>query len=183
MTTAEFNAWLRRHQSLFPKLAEWFASLPDARAVLDAWSKALASCDAKHASDATDRMLRGVPPLVEFNDWATLPSVVIQHCRPLGSGKSERQGDGNYISGKGLSALRTVFAEKPPEKDAECFAEFQEAIAASVAGDLDDMRQRVLGRMDDSALSGRSAYRLLLLINERRAGCAAGNVGDAWEPK
>ena len=88
MNLGEFNVWIKRHQSLFPKLTEWLGNHPEPRVILDAWATALRSCRADHARDATSRMLRGIAPLVESNDWSTLPAVVIAHCRPLGSGKA-----------------------------------------------------------------------------------------------
>lgn len=176
MTTAEFNTWLRRHQALFPKLADWLATQPDARVVLDAWSKALATCDVRHASDATDRMLRGVGPLVEFNDWSTLPAVVIQHCRPLGSGKAERTGDGNYVSGAAADALRKAFREKPPESDAETFNEFVALIGVMSPDDLEDTKGRILSRFDDGLLGAKSAYTLITMAMERKNGNGGGNA-------
>ena len=99
MTRSEFNVWVKRHQALFPKLTDWLGDQEQPGVILDAWASAMATCVAAHAADATERMLRGVAPLVEFNDWASLPAVVIAHCRPLGSGRQERTGDGNFVSG------------------------------------------------------------------------------------
>lgn len=184
MTTAEFNTWLRRHQALFPKLADWFATQPDARVVLDAWSKAMATCDVRHATDATDRMLRGIGPLVEFNDWSTLPAVVIQHCRPLGSGKAERTGDGNYVSGSAVAALKKTLAGPPPAKDAEMFGQFQTMVDVMQKDDYAFTKKQILDALDGDKIGAGSAYRLLRMATEKLATASAsapGNVGDAWE--
>ena len=144
--------------------------------ILDAWASAMATCVAAHAADATDRMLRGVAPLVEFNDWASLPAVVIAHCRPLGSGRQERTGDGNYVSGAAAGALRKAFMEKPPESDAETFNEFVTLIGVMSPGDLEDTKGRIMSRFDDGLLGAKSAYTLITMAMGRKNGNGGGNA-------
>lgn len=176
MNLGEFNVWIKRHQSLFPKLTEWLGNQPEPRVILDAWVTALRSCRADHASDATSRMLRGIAPLVEFNDWSTLPAVVIAHCRPLGSGKAERSGDGNYVSGAVASALRKAFRERPPESDGETFDEFVSLIKVMSPDDLEDTKSRILSRLDDGRIGMQSASRLIVMAMERKNGNGGGNA-------
>lgn len=180
MNTGEFNTWLRRHQALFPKLNEWLEAQDQRSVILTAWAKALSTCAASHAADATDRMLRGVGPAVEFNDWSTLPAVVIQHCRIMGSGKVERSGDGNYVPGSALKAMRELMREKPPERDAEIARQLSDAIDAMGPGDYERTKRMVRDRIDD--LSAPTALRLLNACDARRDSVVpAGNAGDAWE--
>jgi hypothetical protein len=178
MNRGEFNVWLKRHQMLFPNLSAWLEQHAAPAVVIDAWAKAMESCHSVHAADATDRMLRGVPPLVAFNDWSTLPAVVIAHCRPLGSGKAERSGDGNYVSGAAVNALRKAFREQPPEDDAETFNEFQDLIDVMDPDDFDDTKNRILDRFDDKKLGMKSAYRLILMARQRADGVNGGNLMD-----
>jgi hypothetical protein len=176
MTRSEFNVWVKRHQALFPKLTDWLGDQEQPGVILDAWASAMATCAAAHASDATDRMLRGVAPLVEFNDWASLPAVVIAHCRPLGSGKQERTGDGNFVSGAAAGALRKAFREKPPESDAETFNEFVALIGVMSPDDLEDTKGRILNRLGDGQLGMYSAHRLIVMAMERKNGNGGGNA-------
>ena len=176
MTRSEFNVWVKRHQALFPKLTDWLGDQEQPGVILDAWASAMATCVAAHAADATDRMLRGVAPLVEFNDWASLPAVVIAHCRPLGSGRQERTGDGNFVSGAAASALRKAFQEKPPESDAETFNEFVTLIGVMSAGDLEDTKGRIMSRFDDGLLGAKSAYTLITMAMGRKNGNGGGNA-------
>lgn len=181
MTTGEFNTWFRRHQALFPKLAEWFAALADSKAVLEAWSKAMEPCDLAHATEATSRMLRGVEPLVEFNDWATLPSVVIRHCQLLGSGKPAVTPASNYVYGSTLAALKRDMSMRPPESDAEVSAELEELVAAMDPTDFARTKQRILDAMDADRIGARSARRLIRLADSKQKSVPAGNAGDAFE--
>lgn len=176
MTRSEFNVWVKRHQALFPKLTDWLGDQEQPGVILDAWASAMATCAAAHAADATDRMLRGVAPLVEFNDWASLPAVVIAHCRPLGSGRQERTGDGNYVSGAAAGALRKAFMEKPPESDAETFNEFVALIGVMSPGDLEDTKGRILNRLGKGQLGMYSAHRLIVMAMERKNGNGGGNA-------
>jgi hypothetical protein len=167
MNTGEFNTWLTRHQALFPNLSAWLVAQTGSRTILTAWAKALESCTSQHAAEATDRMLRGVGPLVEFNDWSSLPAVVIQHCRLLGSGNVQRSGDANYVSGAALLALRKSFREDAPASDAEEFAELDALIEVMDPDDYEDTKQRVLNRLDANGLGALSAYRLLVRLRQR----------------
>lgn len=176
MTLSEFNVWVKRHQALFPKLTDWLGDQEQPGVILDAWASAMATCAAAHAADATDRMLRGVAPLVEFNDWASLPAVVIAHCRPLGSGRHERTGDGNYVSGAAASAIRKAFMERPPESDAETFNEFVTLIGVMSPGDLEDTKDRIMSRFDDGRLGAKSAYTLITMAMGRKNGNGGGNA-------
>ena len=161
MNRGEFNLWIKRQQALFSNLSAWFEQQPDAKVIHDAWAKALETCTAQHAAEATDRMLRGVSPLVEFNDWSSLPAVVIQHCRLLGSGKVERSGDGNYVSGSALKAMRDSFREEAPSNDAAAFREFEALVDVMDPADLLDTRNRILDAMDAGKLKALSARDLL----------------------
>lgn len=181
MTTGEFNTWFRRHQALFPKLAEWFAALADAKAVLEAWGKAMEPCDLAHATEATSRMLRGVEPLVEFNDWATLPSVVIRHCQLLGSGKPAVTPASNYVYGSAVAAIKRDMSIKPPESDAEVSAEFEQLVEAMEPGDITRTKQRILDAMDANRIGAPSALRLIRLADSKQQSVPAGNAGDAFE--
>ena len=176
MTRSEFNVWVKRHQALFPKLTDWLGDQEQPGVILDAWASAMATCAAAHAADATDRMLRGVAPLVEFNDWASLPAVVIAHCRPLGSGRQERTGDGNYVSGAAAGALRKAFMEKPPESDAETFNEFVALIGVMSPGDLEDTKGRIMNRLGEGQLGMLSAHKLIVMAMERKNGNGGGNA-------
>lgn len=184
MNRGEFNTWQRRHQALFPNLTAWLEQQPEPRVILDAWAKALESCHAMHATDATDRMIRGVGPVVEFNDWSTLPAVIIQHCKLLGSGKADRAGDGNFVSGAAAKALRQAFREEAAADDAGVFAEFESLVDVMSPEDYPTTKQMILDRLDSKRLGARSAFRLLVRAKRR---CLAvgesdrGNVGDAWE--
>lgn len=176
MNRGEFNVWVKRHQALFPKLTDWLGDQEQPAVILDAWATALATCAAAHAADATDRMLRGVAPVVEFNDWSSLPAVVIAHCRPLGSGKQERSGDGNYVSGAAAGALRKAFREKPPESDAETFNEFVALIGVMSPDDLEDTKGRILNRLGEGQLGMKSAHDLIVMAMGRKNANGGGNA-------
>ena len=178
MNRGEFNLWIKRQQALFSNLSAWFEQQPDAKVIHDAWAKALETCTAQHAAEATDRMLRGVSPLVEFNDWSSLPAVVIQHCRLLGSGKVERSGDGNYVSGSALKAMRKAFSDEAPSNDAAAFREFEVLVDVMDPADFVDTKGRILDAMVDGKLRMLSAYRLLVRAMQKRDGVRAGNIGE-----
>jgi hypothetical protein len=180
MNRGEFNAWQRRHQALFPNLTDWLAKQPDARVILDAWAKALEHCTAIHAADATDRMLRGVAPVVEFQDWASLPSVVLQHCRVMGSGRAEKTGGPGYAPGA-MKALQRAFCEMAPNGDGETFRDFESLIGVMDPVDLTDTKRRILDAMDAGKLGAHSANRLLVSAAKRAGASGNGNAGDAWE--
>jgi hypothetical protein len=181
VTTGEFNTWFRRHQALFPKLAEWFAALADAKAVLEAWRKAMEPCDLAHATEATSRMLRGVEPLVEFNDWATLPSVVIRHCQLLGSGRPAVTPASNYVHGSAIAALKRDMSIRPPQSDAEVSAEFEALVEAMEPADYVRTKEMILDAMDANRLGSVSAKRLIALARSKQQSVPAGNAGDAFE--
>jgi hypothetical protein len=178
MNRGEFNIWQRRHQALFPNLNGWLEQQPEPRVILDAWAKALETCTAQHAAEATDRMLRGVAPLVEFNDWSSIPAVILQHCRLLGSGKVERSGDGNYVSGSTLKAMRKSFREAAPSDDSATFRDFDALIEVMDPADFVDTKCRILDSLDDGKLGMLSAFRLLVRAMQRRDGVCGGNVGE-----
>lgn len=179
MTEDEFEVWIDRHQTLFPKLREWLGDQPDATVILTAWATALRGCQASHAADATDRLLRGVDPVVRFNDWADLPSVVIQHCRVMGSGKVERAGDGNYVRGATLKAFRDIVRQPPPSSDPERFREFATFIETMEPGELKETKDRILAALDASEIGAHSAFRLLGMADDQNARISGGNVGRA----
>jgi hypothetical protein len=184
MNGGEFNTWLARHQTLFPKLSQWLEEQDGRSVILAAWSKALSTCTAMHASDATDRMLRGVPPTVEFNDWASLPSVVIQHCRLMGSAKPERTGDSNFVSGAALKALRKAFTEVAPDENPQVVRDFEALIGMMGKHDYLSTKKRILDSMDAGKLSPKTASDLLVSAGtkaEVHPFVWKGNVGDAWE--
>jgi len=180
MNRGEFGGWVKRHQALFPNLSSWFEQQPDARVILDAWAKALEHCSAIHAADATDRMLRGVAPLVEFQDWASLPSVVLQHCRVMGSGRPEKTGGPGYSPGA-MKALQKAFCEMAPGGDGETFRDFEALIGVMDPVDLTDTKRRILDAMDAGKLGAHSANRLLVSAARRAGAAGNGNAGDAWE--
>ena len=180
MNRGEFNAWQRRHQALFPNLTDWLAKQPAARVILDAWAKAMEHCAAIHAADATDRMLRGVAPLVEFQDWALLPSVVIQHCRVMGSGGAEKTGGPGYAPGA-MQALQKAFCEMAPTGDGETFRDFEALISVMDPADLRETKNRILAAMDAGEIGAHSANRLLVSAAKRAVAAGNGNAGDAWE--
>ena len=178
MNRGEFNVWQRRHQALFPNLNGWLEQQPEPRVILDAWAKALETCTAQHAAEATDRMLRGVAPLVEFNDWSSLPAVILQHCRLLGSGKVERSGDGNFVSGSAAKAIRKVFSETIPGDDRHAFEEFDALVGLNGPDDYEDTKKRILDAMDADKLRAVSACRLIVRARQRVDGIRGGNVGE-----
>jgi hypothetical protein len=180
MNRGEFGVWVKRHQALFPNLSAWFEQQADARVILDAWAKALEHCAAIHAADATDRMLRGVTPLVEFQDWASLPSVVLQHCRVMGSGRAEKTGGPGYAPGA-MQALQKAFCAMAPNGDGETFRDFEALIGVMDPADLRDTKNRILDAMDAGKLGAHSANRLLVSAAKRAGAAGNGNAGDAWE--
>ena len=180
MTRSEFNVWVKRHQALFPKLTDWLGDQEQPGVILDAWASAMATCVAAHAADATDRMLRGVAPLVEFNDWASLPAVVIAHCRPLGSGRQERTGDGNYVSGAAagaLQALQKAFCDMAPGGDRDVLRDFEALVEVMDSADLLDTKNRILDAVDDGSLGAQSGGDLLTIALKRSGAVRFGNPG------
>lgn len=178
MLADEFDAWVNRHQTLFPRLREWFDDQPEPVAILTAWRSALAACRADHANEATDRMLRGVQPVVGFNDWASLPAAVVSHCRTLGSGG--RSGDGNFVSGAELRQERRRLEMPADDREADAFRECRDMIEAMGPGDLTATVERIRDMLG-GRLGAASVYRLVNMAT-RRAKEMPSAVGDAWEP-
>lgn len=168
MNTGEFNGWLKRHQALFPKLAEWLGLQPEPAVILAAWAKVLVHCQAAHAAEATERMLRGIDPVVRFNDWSELPAAVISHCKLMGSGKVERTGDANYVSGAALrGALRTILETPSQENESQAFEEFRGMIDGMERGELRWVKTRITDAMDAGKFCGATTLRLLNMADEK----------------
>jgi len=176
MNRGEFGGWVKRHQALFPNLSAWFEQQPEPRVILDAWATALEHCTAAHAADATDRMLRGVAPLVEFHDWASLPSVVLQHCRVMGSGRPEKAGGPGYAPGA-MKALQKAFCEMAPGGDGDMVRDFEALIDVMDPLDLIDTKNRILDEVDDGKLGAQSAGILLSSALKKAAAVRFGNPG------
>ncbi|MEI8369782.1 MAG: hypothetical protein WCJ31_15210 [Planctomycetia bacterium] len=176
MNRGEFNTWVKRHQTLFQNLSAWFEQQADARVILDAWAKALEHCTAAHAADATDRMLRGVPPLLEFNDWALLPSVVLQHCQLMGSGRPKETGGPGYAPGA-MKALQKAFCEMAPNGDRETFRDFEALVEVMDPADLLNTKTRILDAVDEGRLGAQSAGDLLTSALKRAGAVRFGNPG------
>jgi hypothetical protein len=174
MNGGEFNTWLARHQTLFPKLSQWLEEHDGRSVVLSAWSKAMSTCTAIHAADATDRMLRGVPPMVEFNDWASLPSVVLQHCRLMGSGRTERADGGNHAAGA-TKALQKAFLQMASSEDGETYRDFEALVGVMDPADLLNTKERILDATDAGKLAPDSAGRLLVSALLKAGSCRFGN--------
>jgi len=83
MEKGEFNAWLERHQTAFPALSDWLASLPSAKGTLELWFDAMRWLDAGHARDATSRMVSGIQPIEQFANWHDTPRFVAEHCHDI----------------------------------------------------------------------------------------------------
>ena len=178
MTDDEFEVWVDRHQTLFPKLREWLGEQPDPAVILTAWSNALRTCEANHAGEATDRLLRGVDPVVKFNDWSELPAVMIQHCRAMGSGTAGRTGDGNFVSGAALKALKSVLREEAKDDDAGAIRELRQLVEGMEPGELKQTKALILGAMD-ARISAGTAYELLNLADAKHATFPPGNLGES----
>ena len=176
MNRGEFGVWVKRHQALFPNLSAWFEQQADARVILDAWAKAMEHCAAIHAADATDRMLRGVAPLVEFQDWASLPSVVLQHCRVMGSGRAEKTGGPGYAPGA-MKAMQKAFCEMAPGGDGETFRDFEALVEVMDPADLLDTKNRILDEVDHGRVGAQSAGDLLTSALKRAGAVRFGNPG------
>lgn len=111
MDKDEFKAWMGRHQTAFPALSDWLASLPDAaKGTLELWFDAMAALDAGAAREATSRMVAGKEPLVEFANWHDTPRFVAKHCAELKLEASTRR----------ASAMRRVDGE-PTFRCRECW--------------------------------------------------------------
>jgi hypothetical protein len=90
----EFNSWLAKHQKAYPTLGDWFAALPDQKGTLAIWFEVVGGIDLASANNATMRMIRGVEPIVRFNNWHDTPRFIVEHseCLKREAQRYERKG-------------------------------------------------------------------------------------------
>jgi len=173
MNEAQFQEWLAYHFTLYPAFRDWWhTKVEDREVAARAWTDLLQSVDLDEAKEATRRMMNGIEPVVAFGNWSDLPRFVKMHAAKVRK---------EIVSGRRVDVPVTQRAFNgetsiDPKKMAQLVDDFVEVIASCHFDELDDVKKRILDKMQPlegpakPQLTALAAHQLLVLIVKRRTG-------------